>query len=238
MKTVGFVCEGPRDSDMLEAVLRHILNEDIFPLYLQPEMTLESDYGCGWKGVWTWCEKNGSMLDKYIDGATPQLDMLIIHMDGDVARKEREVHCRCFANTCEQSGKVFPLQCREVCPIEIPCNSHEDGISGLVSHLQELILECFQGKFVPICFIPCDSTDAWIVAAFDDIEDVEMIEDPWNTIISRKKDYHGIKVPGHNKSQRVYQKLIPVVCENWEKVKKKCSQAEMFEHYVLNNVYN
>lgn len=40
MKTIGFVCEGPRDSDMLEAVIRHILNEDITPLYLQPEATV------------------------------------------------------------------------------------------------------------------------------------------------------------------------------------------------------
>lgn len=35
MKTIGFVCEGPRDSDMLEAVIRNILKEDIYPLYLQ-----------------------------------------------------------------------------------------------------------------------------------------------------------------------------------------------------------
>ena len=53
MKTIGFVCEGPRDSDMLEAVDRHILNEEICPLYLQPESSLIGENGNGWKGVWT-----------------------------------------------------------------------------------------------------------------------------------------------------------------------------------------
>ena len=64
MKTIGFVCEGPRDSDMLEAVARHILNEEIYPLYLQPESSLTGENGCGWKGVWTWCIKNGETYDQ------------------------------------------------------------------------------------------------------------------------------------------------------------------------------
>ena len=45
MKTIGFVCEGPRDSDMLEAVIRHILHDDITPLYLQPEASLVGENG-------------------------------------------------------------------------------------------------------------------------------------------------------------------------------------------------
>lgn len=61
MKTIGFVCEGLRDSDMLEAVVRHILNEEIYPLYLQLESSLTGENGCGWKGVWTWCVKNLSL---------------------------------------------------------------------------------------------------------------------------------------------------------------------------------
>ena len=58
MKTIGFVCEGPRDIDMLEAVIRNILNEDIHPLYLQPEASLTGENGNGWKGVWSWCYKH------------------------------------------------------------------------------------------------------------------------------------------------------------------------------------
>lgn len=77
MKTIGFVCEGPRDSDMLEAVVRHILGEEIYPLYLQPESSLIGENGNGWKGVWTWCVKSGETFDQFIEGATPRLDMII-----------------------------------------------------------------------------------------------------------------------------------------------------------------
>ena len=93
MKTIGFVCEGPRDSDMLEAVIRHILNEDITPLYLQPEASLDGENGNGWKGVWTWCLKNGNTLDQYMQGAIPKIDMIIIQMDGCVQKRKRSSLC-------------------------------------------------------------------------------------------------------------------------------------------------
>lgn len=86
MKTVGFVCEGPRDLELLAAVIEHILEEDILTLPLQPEESLAGNNGNGWKGVWRWCNNHGSILDQYMVGATPQMDMVILHMDGDVAR--------------------------------------------------------------------------------------------------------------------------------------------------------
>ena len=234
MKTIGFVCEGPRDSDMLESVVRHILNEEIYPLYLQPESSLIGENGNGWKGVWTWCVKNGETYDQFIEGATPRPDMIIIQMDGDVARKEPEVHCSCFAGDCVDSGDVFPLKCsNEDCPIVIPCNSHEVGVNGYVAHLQKVLLKYFHGEHIPVCVIPCDSTDAWIVAAYDDMENIETIDDPWNSVISRVKEYHGIRIPGHKKTKSVYQKLIPEVCRNWDIVKMRCSQAAFFEQNVL-----
>lgn len=233
MKTIGFVCEGPRDSDMLEAVICHILNEDITPLYLQPEASLDGENGNGWKGVWTWCLQNGETLDQYMQGALPKIDMIIIQMDGDVFRKEREVHCACYADECASFGEEFPLNCKvNDCPVVIPCNRHEAGINSCVEYLKNLLLSHFPGEYVPICTIPCDSTDAWIVAAFDNLENTESIADPWTNIISRKKDYHGIRVPGHKKTKAVYDKLIPVVCRNWELVKNRCSQASCFDQAI------
>ena len=233
MKTIGFVCEGPRDSDMLEAIIRHILNEDITPLYLQPEPTLTGENGNGWKGVWSWCHKNGETLDQYMNGAIPKIDMIIIQMDGDVFRKEKEVHCVCNSDKCESSGEVFPLECEaNNCPVVIPCTHHADGIDSCVEFLGDLILSNFPGEYVPLCIIPCDSTDTWIVAAYDDFDGPELIPDPWNSIISRRNDYHGIRVPGHKKTKIVYDKFIPHVCENWEIVKERCSQAAYFDHII------
>ena len=114
----------------------------------------------------------------------------------------------------------------------IPCGQHEAGISGCVEYLQNLLLSYFPGQYIPVCLIPCDSTEAWIVAVFDDFEDSETIADPWNNIISKKKDYHGIRVPGHKKTKTVYDKFIPVVCQNWESVKNRCSQAAYFDHAI------
>lgn len=233
MKTIGFVCEGPRDSDILESVIRHILNEEITPLYLQPEPSLSGENGNGWKGVWTWCYKNGSTIDKYMQDATPKIDLIVIQMDGDVARKEREVHCCCYREDCKLSGTVFPLNCKvNDCPVEITCIRHKNGIEGYVEHLQSVVYNCFPGEYTPICVIPCDSTDAWIVAAYEDNENIENIEDPWTNVISRKKDYHGIRIPGHKKTKSVYDKFIPVVCENWEVVKQHCSQAAYFDQKI------
>ena len=233
MKTVGFVCEGPRDSELLKSVIGHILDEDITPLYLQPEQSLVGENGNGWKGVWSWCVKNGAIIDQYMQGASLKVDLLIIQMDGDVARKEREVHCSCYCAECASSGHVFPLKCQmENCPVRIPCVHHPASIAGYAEHLQNLLQSCFTGEYTPVIVIPCDSTDAWIVAACDNIENVEAVSDPWTNIISKGKEYHGIRVPGHNKTKVVYGKLIPFVCSNWERVTRCCPQAAEFDRLI------
>ncbi len=235
MKTIGFVCEGPRDVELLSAVLRRILQEDINPLFLQPEDNLQGGFGNGWKGVWRWCEKEGWNLDKLMNGVSPKMDALIIQMDGDVSRKEKEPHCRC-GDICEDAGNVHPLACRKVkencCPIILPCGGHESGAPGYVRHLTGFLSQFFQPDSMPIFVIPCDSTDAWIVAAFDAIEDTEHIANPWESVISVGKNYHGIRIHRHKKLKAEYAKLISMVCENWERVTAICSQAMAFEQAI------
>ena len=70
------------------------------------------------------------------------------------------------------------------------------------------------------------------MAAYEDISNIEGIDDPWTNIIARKKDYHGIRVPGHKKTKTVYDKFIPTVCKNWELVKRRCPQAEIFDRVI------
>ena len=233
MKTIGFVCEGPRDTDLLEGIVSHILGEEINPLYLQPDASLIGENGNGWKGVWSWCYKNGLTLDQYMEGATPKIDLIIVQMDGDVARKEREVHCSCYTDVCTSSGIIFPLECKnEGCPIMIPCKLHQEDTNGYVLHLKKMLYDCFPGNNLPVCVIPCDSTDAWIVAAYENRENIEAIADPWINIISRRKEYHGVRIPGHKKTERVFGALIPTVRQNWELVKQRCPQAEDFDRII------
>ena len=80
--------------------------------------------------------------------------------------------------------------------------------------------------------MPYDSTDTWIVAAFDPMEEIEKIQNPWEDIISRKKDYHGIRIPGHKKNNRIYQQLIPTLESHWKQVIDLCDSAKYFEKAV------
>ena len=69
------------------------------------------------------------------------------------------------------------------------------------------------------------------MAAFDDLKDsndAEMIIDPWSNIISLKKEYHGIRVPGHKKSASVYRRFMPQLSDNWYTDSEKCKSARVF----------
>ena len=81
--------------------------------------------------------------------------------------------------------------------------------------------------------IPCDSTDAWIVAAYDDFDDVERIEDPWRNIIAKGKYYHGIRVRGEKKNVSTYRLLTERLVNNWDVVTEKCVSAKCLEREIL-----
>ncbi len=51
-------------------------------------------YGNGWKGVWRWCKETES-IRMLIQEVQPGIDAVVIRMDGDVLRKEKEDHCLC-----------------------------------------------------------------------------------------------------------------------------------------------
>ena len=55
------------------------------------------------------------------------------------------------------------------------------------------------------------------------------IEDPWANIISKRKTYHGIRIPGHRKRLSAYRQFASEVCSRWEDVKELCISAGEFE---------
>ena len=112
----------------------------------------------------------------------------------------------------------------------LPCEDHEESLEGYRIHLEEL-LRSLLGRHADkeniVIVVPCDSTDAWAVAAYEeDLEDIEMIVDPWDRIISIKKEYHGIRIPGHRKNTAIYRSFIPRIVQNWDVVTQKCRSAE------------
>lgn len=232
-KNIGIVCEGPTDYILLKGLIDKITGVDNQYVQLQPEDNLLGEYGNGWKGVWKWCTDHADILERFMKDIIPQLDLLVIQLDGDVARKEKEVHCLCSTTVCEWKGTVNPLECDKIrengCPIEMPCVSHEISVDGSINHLTKQITAWLNDGNDLCIVIPCDSTDTWVAAAYDGMEDVEKIEDPWNSIISRGKTYHGIRIPGHKKRLTVYRQFVSEVCDQWEEVKTLCVSAECFE---------
>lgn len=235
-KNIGIVCEGPTDYIILKGIVDQITGEDNHYMQLQPEDNLTGEYGNGWKGVWKWCTDHAGILEKFMRDIIPQLDLIIVQMDGDVARKEREIHCQCGTTVCERKGTENPLQCiwlkNNNCPIELPCMSHEESVEGYMNHLSTLIASWLNQKNGVCIVIPCDSTDTWVVAAYDKLEGIEMMEDPWTTIISKGKAYHGIRISGHKKRLLVYRQFVSEVCKNWEEVKNLCISAARFEEKI------
>lgn len=238
MKNIGIVCEGPTDYMILRGVIDKITNEDNHYVQLQPEPDLTGEYGNGWKGVWKWCRDNAGIKDKLMKNIEPQLDILIIQMDGDVSRKEKAAHCWCESTICEYKGIRNPLECdvkkeiRESCPVILPCKNHEYSVEGYMSHLSNLI-KTWLGDVSNTCIvIPCDSTEAWVIAAYDEAEDAELIEDPWINRIAKKKYYHDIRISGDKKRARIYAQFVDRVCENWKQVAELCLSAREFEKNI------
>jgi len=243
-KVIGIVGEGPTDYMVIKEVIDHITGEANEYRRLQPEPDMAGRFGNGWKGVWKWCETTSDILDKLFHEVTPQLDLLVIQMDADVSRKEKEVHCLCGSVECEAREEDHPLRCKKViegkCPVILPCRKHVQNSRGYEEHLEKMIWKwlgnCANDEDILIT-IPCDSTDAWIVAAYQDPDDqkdgnVEKIENPWESVIARGKDYYGIRIPGSKKRTSIYSQLLPRLCEQWEKVLEQCYSARCFDEKV------
>ena len=80
--------------------------------------------------------------------------------------------------------------------------------------------------------IPCDSTDTWVVAAYDEMDDVELFEDPWDRIIAKGKYYHGIRVRGNKKNTNTYKLFSMKVAECWNIVTERCKSAVTLEEEI------
>lgn len=111
MKTIGIVCEGPRDFDMLTQVIMRFMNEEYLFLPIQPDQDIISPHGAGWKGVLRWCAEYKDSLPEYFSGIDPQIDLLVIQIDGDVPRCEHEIYCNAVNIGCSGQTYEDPLNC-------------------------------------------------------------------------------------------------------------------------------
>lgn len=139
---------------------------------------------------------------------------------------------------CIRKVLIF-LQCdvkketRELCPVTLPCGNHDGSVNGYTEHLEGLVGLWIKNMSDTCVVIPCDSAEAWIIAAFDEVPESEQIGDPWTNIISKKKAYHDIRTAGDKKRKRVYEQFVEVVCANWAKVTELCFSTRRFEENII-----
>ncbi len=130
-KVIGIVGEGPIDQMVLKAAINKITGESHVYRNIQPEQDMTGEFGNGWKGVYRWCETNAELIPALFSAFSPALDLLVIQMDGDVSRKEKEVHCFCESTVCPDKNGVSPLVCRRVkagdCTARLPCGDHDNS---------------------------------------------------------------------------------------------------------------
>ena len=226
---IGTVVEGPTDRLVLEAVISKLLPGDHHFLPLQPQSTL-GETGAGWKGVRRWCrqtwQSEGSSLETIIASVAPPLDLLVIHVDADIATEH-------------------DLQVDDPEPTEQvaqPCPPVAPTVAGLV----EVIGRWLQCQALPpqvVLAIPAQDIENWTFAALfpndplcaqADYECTKRGTDRPCYKLTLKK--HGKLLQRTNgeikKSVHQYQAAVEQVAAQWDVVCRLCSQAEQFRQDV------
>lgn len=223
---IGLVAEGPTDYELINAALKAILQRPFILTLLQPENSLPV-MGAGWGGVLKWCDAAGQRQVGSLD-ADPTLalfDLLIIHLDADVALKH---YADCgpvmAARALEKAWP--PLPCHHPCPpVDDTCTALQAVLSGWLGQAQA-------GAKTVLC-LPAQSTGAWLVAALLPAAHPLCHGLECNPAAEAGLTTLPIAQRVKQKSRREYRAHATSVIEKWLNVKVLCSQAAIFEQAVL-----
>lgn len=229
--TIGIVTEGNSDFMLLEPLINMLLKAEHDYIRLHPE----TKFGVrerGWQGVRAWCQMMTREFEKlsiFLNGAIPKLDLLVIHLDADVANA---INC------------------------EYPCPPAKDSCDAIAQSVMNWLGNPAIEEPVVLC-IPAQNTEAWILAAdnpqtpsayhnppekyLECLSKPDMIISnqaykPHPLLKTRRKKENGKKVKKANKNPKDYAQLIPKVLENWEQVKLICPQAAQFEEELKEKI--
>jgi len=234
--TIGIVAEGPRDHDIIEEIADMLYPGSKYrPLQPEPVATEGSTYS-GYKGVWQWCMKSKSIVDDLRRIPSHNIDLYIIHMDGDTTR-EKNVHCT-DASKCTASSAAYCRESFNECPLNIDNAFSESTIEEKIQFLHDKIVSWLTADILGriVFCLPFDSHESWIVAAFDkdSLGDPELLVKPADNIIARSAQYHSIRVTRSDgklkKTELLYKShFIPAICSNWEYIVATCKSAKHFK---------
>jgi hypothetical protein len=222
---IALIAEGPTDYVIFEAALRSILTRPFTLILLQPEAT-RPDLGGGWGGVMKWCRELRTRGGESIADDPPlQLyDLIILHIDADVAHKSYSDYGREFAREAHEMG-LGALPCALPCP---PPGATVDKLIAVVLSWLDM---SEVGMKTALC-VPSKSIEAWLaVSVFPDHralleEEIECALDLESRLAQLPKSQR------IRKSKREYLTHSAAITARWEDVRRVCSRADIFHHEI------
>jgi hypothetical protein len=147
MKTVGLIMEGKTDWAFFKPFINAIVGDEVDFKELMPFIDNTGRHPpseCGWEGVEKTCNQYSNGLALLMDGVSPRLDALVIHLDADVV---------CSPNFIRRYGNL-----EKPCPPVIDtCNNIRDQIKEWLKYdsNQDVCRRI-------IIVVPSKATEAWI----------------------------------------------------------------------------
>lgn len=220
---IALISEGPTDFIVIEAALKAVLQRSFVLSQLQPEPT-RPEIGGGWGGVFKWCQefRRRGALSIETDSTLSQFDLVIIHLDADVAGK---VYADCGPAVAEAAAALLGLPCAQPCPP--PLNT----VVALEAVLLSWIGIAAVGPKSLLC-IPSKASDAWLAAAILPVGHALLtgLECHLNLEMALSQLPKGQKL---KKTTREYRTHAGSIAKQWHQVKNHCTQADVFEQRIL-----
>lgn len=228
---IATVVEGPTDRLVLKAIINHLYPGEHRYFDLQPiGSDTFGETGTGWKGVRNWCrqtwQRQDSSLSKVLsEMAGPPLDLLVIHIDADIATASDL-----------QAGLPEPLPI-----VQTPC----PPVLATIDNLRLVITRWLNfNQFIELppqvlITVPAQDMENWIFAALYPNDELCQSADYGCTHTSSRHPGYRLTLSRYGKllsrkdgtikkSQHRYQAILPQFVENWAQVCRICTQAQQF----------
>ena len=218
---IGVVAEGPTDFIVILALAQEILGDREFvPVQIQPP---ESDFansqgplGGGWPGVFSWCQIQGSGgADACID-ILANLNVLVIHVDADIARERDLAHLS----------------------LTRPCPPASDTVDRVRDHLLDKLGLREPPPRLVFC-IPAQATEAWVFACLhpDEVDFHQPFEcrpKPESLLVA-KGPYRLARKKGSKVDKDVgrYRDAAGDISAGWDQACGRLAEAERFRREFL-----
>jgi len=225
---IALVAEGPTDHIAIDAALKAMLGARTFRLQSLPAEGSDAftTYGGGWGKVYKWCHQAAVDGGGRLSSNTlvfGNFDMLILHVDADVAGDEYDRISR------------TPTATDLALPCQLPCPPALDTTTAL----RKVLLSWGNETTVPdrtVVCIPSKATDAWLIAALFPNEPliigIECRDEPASWLANRPL------ADRVRKKRRDHEAKAPALTSAWPTIAgvQGISEAQRFQQEILSMV--